>query len=200
MPYSRWRRPDVPVTSSNCPLPLFRYRRCRARLARAGSVREPPSTRKRSSQPSSSKSKNTAPDPIVSTMCFCALAPLTGWKFRPACRVMSVNVTLALWAEGVRGAAPREASTSRTHEAIARAGQSPDGAPRERAALTASYAVRWARLGSSCPRRTLRPDIAERRSPRGRGHSSAAEWPLRTSPAFTRSAPAARGSDPSGGA
>jgi len=90
--------PEAAVTSANVPLPRFRRRRWRASRATAASATEPPSTRKMSIQPSASTSKKRPPEPIVSSKCFCGLAPLTCWKVTPATRLMSRNDT-----EAVRG-------------------------------------------------------------------------------------------------
>ena len=76
--------PEGIDTSLKRPLPTFRNRRWRAFAATARSAIDPPSTRKTSMNPSSSTSKKTAPEPIVSTRYLSALAPLTCVNERPA--------------------------------------------------------------------------------------------------------------------
>src|SRR6187401_3512163 len=95
MPYSRWRMPDWAVTSSNVPFRRLRYRRCLAVAAILGSATDPPSTMKMSIQPSSSKSKNRPPDPMISAKYLSGLAPLTCVTLSPADAAMSLKTTSA---------------------------------------------------------------------------------------------------------
>ena len=93
MPYSRWRMPDCAETSSNVPFRRLRYKRCLAVAATRGSAIDPPSTRKMSIQPSSSKSKNSPPDPMISAKYLSGLAPLTCVTPTPAAAAMSRKTT-----------------------------------------------------------------------------------------------------------
>src|SRR5262245_56239259 len=72
---------------------------------------------KMSSQPSSSKSKNRPPDPMISAKYFSGLAPLTCVTLSPAAVAMSVKTTsvavadLGCWRAGSSGAPRVKAMT-----------------------------------------------------------------------------------------
>src|SRR5687767_835025 len=90
--------PDCAVMFSNVWCRRLRYKRCLAVAATFGSATDPPSTTKMSIQPSSSKSKNSPPDPMISAKYFSGLAPLTCVTPTPAAAAMPRKATAAEFA------------------------------------------------------------------------------------------------------